>query len=220
MIRYINDPRVNLLRYWQQFYPSWTIPKGYHVHHIHPRCTFANQNDPRIHHPSNLIALHPNDHATIHRLRGDTVTKNFITSIVGRKCSDETKQKMSDSAQDRLPPSQATRDKISKSSLGRKRSDEFKKKASRSYEEKGRKPMSAETKAKISAATTGSPKSKFSDETKARMAAGQKRRRDREARQVRINNTTYNSILLAMAGTGLSRLKVEKYGEFIDNKKI
>lgn len=220
MVRYINDPRVNITRYWQQFYPQWAIPKGFHVHHIKPRCTFEDQNDTRINHPRNLIALHPDDHYTIHKCRGDSVTKNFITSIVGRKCSEETKQKMSKTAQGRPSMPQATRDKISRSSLGHKRTAEFIKKASRSYAEKGREPMSAETKAKISAATTGKPKSKLSDETKARMTHGQQRRRMREARPVQIDDIVYSSILDAMSNTGLSRHKVEKYGEFIDNKKI
>lgn len=92
-MEYTNNYRHNLTCFWRQFYSRWTIPIGYHVHHIKPKCTFANKNDPGIHHPRNLIALHPDDHVSIHSCRGDVLTKNFITSTVGRIASEEEKNK-------------------------------------------------------------------------------------------------------------------------------
>jgi len=68
--------RKNITMYWQQYFPNWAIPKGFHVHHIKPKGTFEDKNAPFMHHPKNLIALHPDDHASIHISRGDIVTSN------------------------------------------------------------------------------------------------------------------------------------------------
>lgn len=82
---YTNNYRRNLELYWRQFCPQWTIPVGFHVHHIKPKVTFENKDDPRIHHPRNLIALHPDDHLLIHKLRGDKFVNNsMILSITGQ----------------------------------------------------------------------------------------------------------------------------------------
>lgn len=94
MIIYTNDYRRNLINYWRQFYPEWEIPTGYHVHHIIPVSCGGS------HHPKNLIALHPDDHISIHRCRGDKIGDKFIYSIgsrTGNKLSKETKNKISKS---------------------------------------------------------------------------------------------------------------------------
>ena len=141
-INYNNNPRRNLRLYWKQFYPSWDIPTGYHVHHIKPKCTFADPSDPKIHHPSNLIALYPDDHYTIHKCRGDTyITKKFVTSITGQKLSLKTKQRM------RKPKSKEHCENIRKARLGTTLKQETKDKISIAHE--GMK-LSAETKRKIS----------------------------------------------------------------------
>jgi hypothetical protein len=99
VVKYNNNPRRNLKIYWKQFYPDWEIPKGYHVHHIKPKCTFDDSADPRIHHPRNLIALHPDDHWLIHKLRGDKNVNWPFINVIGEKkqpCSKATKKKISE----------------------------------------------------------------------------------------------------------------------------
>lgn len=106
-----NNYRLNLTTYWKQFFPEWEIPKGYHVHHIVPR-SVGKQNgwsDYKINHPNNLIALHPEDHVSIHKCRGDKyLSKGFLkilgnsgfgenNSMYGKTHSKETKMKMSKS---------------------------------------------------------------------------------------------------------------------------
>ena len=141
MLEYDNNHRRNLKLYWRQFYPNWEIPKGYHVHHIKPKCTFENKADPRIHHPRNLIALHPDDHATIHKCRGDKIHANSIFSMIGRVVSDETKMKMSKAQQGKVMSPEA-RKRISEARKGR--TSPF-----------NGKTMSEEAKQKISKAHTG-----------------------------------------------------------------
>lgn len=88
--------RLNLIRYWQQYYPDWEIPKGFHVHHIRPKSLMRK--DENVHHPRNLIALHLDDHITIHNLRGDKNIGNFIAVAgvrKGQKVSKESRLKMS-----------------------------------------------------------------------------------------------------------------------------
>ena len=89
---YTANHRHNLINYWRQYFPEWVIPAGYHVHHIKPKCTFKDQTDPRIHHPTNLIALHPDDHVSIHKCRGDKVTEKFIR-VAGSKLKGKPKTK-------------------------------------------------------------------------------------------------------------------------------
>ncbi len=99
-IHYTKNYRRNLILYWRQWYPDWTIPIGYHVHHIKPKGLFKNKKDPGIHHPRNLIALHPDDHISIHKCRGDKAIGNFIIVAGARKdqpVSTETRLKMSKS---------------------------------------------------------------------------------------------------------------------------
>ena len=69
-IIYNKNYRKNLTLYWKQFYPNWSIPKGYDVHHIKPRCLWDKE-EIEQHHPKNLIALHPDDHYSIHNNRGE-----------------------------------------------------------------------------------------------------------------------------------------------------
>jgi len=82
--------RKNLITYWRQYHPDYQIPAGYHVHHIKPRCTFKDKNDPSINHPSNLIALHPDDHYSIHRCRGDKYVNGFLSVGGARKRNKQT----------------------------------------------------------------------------------------------------------------------------------
>ena len=122
---YSKNYKRNIVMYWRQWFPEWNIPKGYHVHHIKPKCTFKDKNDPRIHHPSNLIALHPDDHVTIHSLRGDKRAANGgFLNMRDYKHSEETKSKMKESAKNRPPQSQETRNKHSKSLIGKSKSPE------------------------------------------------------------------------------------------------
>ncbi len=98
ILKYTNNYRRNLELYWRQFYPNWTIPKGYHVHHIKPKGEFKDKNDPRIHHPRNLIALHPDDHITIHECRGDNfLGKLGLLALKNYSHSDITTNKISKS---------------------------------------------------------------------------------------------------------------------------
>jgi len=101
---------------------------GYHVHHIKPKSTFEDKNDPQIHHPRNLIALHPDDHISIHKCRGDKQSMNFIRAIKpGYKHSSKTLLKMSKSLKGRISPcgmqnkrhTQESKDLISKNHRGR-----------------------------------------------------------------------------------------------------
>ena len=149
--------RKNLTLYWQQYFPKWIMPKGYHVHHIKPKCTFEDKDDTAIHHPKNLIALHPDDHASIHKCRGDKdLSPTFITSIVGRVYT----------------PTQATKDKISETMKGRPahnkgvpHSNETKLKMSISQH--NRPDVTNETRRKLSNAITGK---KHSVKTKKKMS--------------------------------------------------
>ena len=61
----MNNYRRIYRDYWRQYFPEYEIPQGYHVHHILPR-SLGGTNDPK-----NLIALHIDDHMSIHRCRGD-----------------------------------------------------------------------------------------------------------------------------------------------------
>lgn len=89
-LKYTLNYKQNLINFWRQFYPSWTVPEGFHVHHIKPKCTFEDSDDPRIHHPSNLIELHPDDHVSIHKCRGDKTTAAFIR-VAGAKLKGKPK---------------------------------------------------------------------------------------------------------------------------------
>ena len=175
---YTNDYKRNLILYWRQFYPQWTIPQGYHVHHIKPKSLFKDKNDSRIHHPKNLIALHVDDHVTIHKCRGDSTAKNNFIRIAGHRRgrnyhssgmsnkshSEETKLKIGDANRGRVlgQMSQITKDKISQSMIGHigvTHSDESKRKISEANKGKVSpnlgKSMSAEQKHKLSKAALG-----------------------------------------------------------------
>lgn len=71
--------RKNLINYWRQYYPDWEIPKGYHVHHIKPK-SLGGTDEAR-----NLIALHPDDHVSIHLLRGDRYVKGRLLTMKNYK---------------------------------------------------------------------------------------------------------------------------------------
>ena len=122
---YSNNYKRNILIYWRQWYPEWNIPEGFHVHHIKPKCTFDNPADPRIHHPRNLIALHPDDHVTIHRLRGDLRSANGgFLNMRDYKHSEATKQKMQAAAKIRPPQSKETKLRRSKTMQGKPKTAE------------------------------------------------------------------------------------------------
>lgn len=127
---YTKKYRQNLINYWRQFYPNWSIPEGYHVHHIKPKCLFEDKNDFRIHHPRNLIALHPDDHISIHRCRGDAfvdvISNSPIFSITGIKrkpFTDEHKRKLREANLGKKQ-SPETIEKRVKLNTGKKRSKE------------------------------------------------------------------------------------------------
>jgi len=142
---YTSNYRRNLIKYWRQYYPEWEIPNGFHVHHIKPRIEGGSD------HPKNLIALHPDDHLTIHKLRGDKINDNFILIGGPRAHSDETKQKISKANRNPtketrlrksrakakennpnwgIPASEEQRKKVSKALKGRLKSEETKKRMS------------------------------------------------------------------------------------------
>ena len=138
------DHRKNLTLYWRQYFPNYQIPKGYHVHHIKPKsiCKQKGWKDERINHPSNLIALHPDDHHSVHKCRGDIVTCNFIKIIGHQKGKKSTRRNYTHSKETRNKISKAnkgnpspkgmlgkyhsanTKEKISKSSKGKKNTKE------------------------------------------------------------------------------------------------
>jgi len=179
--RYTNNYKKNLELYWQQFYPNWKVATGFHVHHIKPVCTFEDRNDPRIHHPRNLIALHIDDHISIHRCRGDNKVSEILLSVKGRVMTDETKQKIGLANKGKK---RTTEQKQILSALhtGKKLSKETKQKMSISHSGM-KKPWVAETnknrthteeaKQKISNSLKGRV---FSEESKLKMSIAQKNR--------------------------------------------
>jgi hypothetical protein len=82
--------RKNFITYWRQWHPQFIIPKGYVIHHKHPQslCKQEGWTLEDTNHPRNLIALHPDDHVTIHRCRGDKISDTFINV-----CGDRTGSK-------------------------------------------------------------------------------------------------------------------------------
>jgi hypothetical protein len=78
------DYRNNLILYWQQYYPTWTIPLGFQVHHIVPKSVAKNKgwDDYKINHPKNLVALHSDDHISIHKNRGDKYVNGMVRLTV------------------------------------------------------------------------------------------------------------------------------------------
>ncbi len=162
-IIYTSNYRRNLLQYWQQFYPGWAIPKGYQIHHIRPQSTFSDKNDPKIHHPSNLIALHPDDHVAIHKCRGDKqLSHMFMTSVVGRKLTEEQKQ-----ARRNYKHSEAAIEKIRQANKGKILSVETKDKISKARKGMKLGPPSEEHRRNLSKALKGK---QVSDETKKRLS--------------------------------------------------
>lgn len=77
--------RKNLIKYWRQYNPLYEIPKGFHVHHITPRSIAKQQGwgDAKINHPKNLVALHPDDHISIHKNRGDHFIHSNFLQLIG-----------------------------------------------------------------------------------------------------------------------------------------
>lgn len=173
-MNYTNDYKRNLILYWRQFYPDWEIPNSYQVHHIKPRCTFENKNDPAIHHPRNLIALHIDDHISVHKCRGDNIVNEpFMYAVKGMK---------------RGPMSEETKLKISRTKTGQSRAPftkEHKKNLAKAMTGKVR---TAEMKENMSNAHLGNPawnKGKsLSKETRKKMALAQQRRRNNKRENV------------------------------------
>lgn len=174
MLNYTNNYKRNLIIYWQQFYPNWQIPNGYHVHHIKPKCTFTDPNDPRIHHPRNLIALHPDDHRSIHFCRGDQFNKSFMLHVLGRIVSEETKKKISAKNKGRILPARTdkARKNQSASQQGRILSEETKKKIGTAN--KGLTRSEAQ-KQRISAGHKGLIQSEFTKQKRSIALKGRKR---------------------------------------------
>lgn len=99
--------RKNIVKFLRQFDPDYSIPKGYHVHHIVPKSEAKRLGwtKEQINHPSNLMVLSPEDHIQIHIDRGDKITKNLFLSMKY------------------YVPDDKHRDNISKSLKGRKLSE-------------------------------------------------------------------------------------------------
>jgi len=137
---YSDNYRQNLINHMHQFDPSWSIPDGYHVHHIIPQCLGGT------HDPSNLIALHPDDHISVHKLRGDKISDNFFlvtkniygenNPFYGKKHTEETKLAISKSKKGRCggekhplwgkKHSAESKEKNRQSNLGKKHTEETK----------------------------------------------------------------------------------------------
>lgn len=75
----------NLIMYWRQFYPQYELPAGFVIHHIMPRSVAKQKgwDGYKINHPKNLIALHPDDHASIHKCRGDKYISDTFMLVAG-----------------------------------------------------------------------------------------------------------------------------------------
>ncbi len=213
MLRYSNNPRRNLELYWRQYFPEYTIPAGYHVHHIKPKCAFEDKADPCIHHPRNLIALHPDDHVTIHKCRGDTwIKEKFLLSVVGRKLSEETKAKIS-KAQKGRSMSMEQRMQISKTTKGRPGkpcSEITKQKIREARTDQIMKPLSEETKRKIGLANSGPNGRTFSHSatTKLKMQKSNKTRIP-----VLIDGVNYASANAAAKTLGFAHSKIKRLNE-------
>lgn len=183
------DYKKNLIAYWRQYYPNWTIPKGYHVHHIKPVCTFEDRSDLMVHHPRNLIALHVDDHITIHELRGDKFTNSgLLRSIAGRKFTKGARLRMARAKLGKKRPPEVI-EKIANTNKGKKRSAEARKNMSN-----GQKNMSPAMKEKRSKMLRNR---KASDETKKKMSlsmTGLKRSEESKRRmsEVRMGVTSPN----------------------------
>jgi len=187
--------RKNLINYWRQWYPEWDIPNGFHVHHIVPRSCGGNDD------PTNLIALHPDDHISIHKHRGDKfINDKFIISV---KFGDEN-------------PSRDPRiaNKISEALKGSSKSKQHRQKlsdaAKHQFETLGHPRQGAilsdETKQKIRNHNVGK---KYSKEIN--MKKGRTGSQNASSKKVLIDGIEYPSIKNAVESTGLSRTQVKKY---------
>lgn len=88
-------------RNYRQKYIEWRekqnlspMPSNFQVHHIKPKsiCLLDGWDENRIHSPSNLIGLHPDDHESIHKLRGDHRDKTssiWLMASANRRWDDE-----------------------------------------------------------------------------------------------------------------------------------
>jgi len=163
--------RQNIIAFWQQYFPNYKIPIGFHVHHIKPKsiCKQEGWSDEQINHPRNLMVVHPVEHFSFHQLRGDrSANNNFIIGVVGstpwmkgRKHTDDTKKKMSTSSKGQtpwnkgIPHSDETKKKIGAKSKNRIPNNETRLKMSESHKGIMYGPKSNETKAKLSKINTG-----------------------------------------------------------------
>lgn len=180
-MEYTDNFRKNLELYWRQFYPDWEIPKGYHVHHIKPKCTFEDVNDPDIHHPRNLIALHPDDHVTIHKCRGDDWADESFLKVLGNKSSGMkgkhhsavSKEKMRRKLKGKKLPKEVAKKRKGAGNpfYGKKHTDTSKKKMSVSSLGQGKdRIVSEETKKKLSDLKRGKKRKPFTDEHKMKIS--------------------------------------------------
>lgn len=126
-------------------------------------------------------------------------------SIVGRKCSEETKRKISEANKGKHP-SEETRRKLSESHKGKKFSEETKRKMSKSLKGRKGKSPSEETRAKLSRATKGRPKSV---ETRRRMSIARKGRKIPNKGH-KISNETRKNMAKAQTGKIQSQETINK----------
>lgn len=142
---YTSNYRLNLTKYWQQYYSGWTIPDEFVVHHILP------QSEGGSHHPRNLIALHKDDHQSIHKCRGDKYSSKGFLNMRNYKHSEETKRKISISNKGRkMSPDTIHKIKIARSNQIISHSEETKKKIKETNIDFWNSERSIEAKNKIS----------------------------------------------------------------------
>lgn len=84
---------MSKFRNYRQVYREYwgSIPRGFHVHHIVPKSEGGSDEI------KNLIALHPDDHISIHLNRGDKKSASGVW-VMRNGHSIETRKKISDKA--------------------------------------------------------------------------------------------------------------------------
>lgn len=129
-----------------------------------------------------------------HRLKLSQINKERLKDKknnprYGKKLSEEQKEKLRESAKNRKPITEETREKLSKSHLGHVHSEATRKKISNSN--KGKK-CSEETKLKISKKLKGRVGHKHSEETKQKIGKASKSRKVSEETKMKRRETAYN----------------------------
>jgi hypothetical protein len=198
-----HDHRYNITLFWRQFYPEYSIPEGYHVHHIYPKCLCIQDGwtDAQINHPRNLLVVHPVEHLAIHYARGDKhVGSRFILEIAGRrrgKQSQETIEKRVAKLKGKKRSKEQC-ERMSNAQLNRKEKTLAEKKTyseNMSRAKKGVKlgPKSEEHKEKLSASLKGRSTGPKSGETKSKMRKPKSSNHNNAISAGRLGKKMYNN---------------------------